>query len=131
MKKKFKLAKLVRDNIVPLTIRNGSSPKYRKLSNKEYKIELILKLREEITEVSPDLGREELLQELADINEVLKYLMGVLKIDNETLQKIQRKKTRKVGGFDKKHYIDYIDCDENDPWFKYYAKNPNKFPEIK
>lgn len=33
--------------------------------------------------------------------------------------------------FKKGLYVDYIEMDENHPWFGYYRKNADRYPEIK
>ena len=128
---KFKFEKLVRDEIVPQIISNGSVPKYRKLSSKEFRNALIDKLKEEIKEITPYLEKDEMAEELADIKEVVNYLTISLGIDNKTLRSIEKKKSKKNGGFEKQYYIDYVECSENDPWLNYYLKHPDKYPKLK
>lgn len=93
--RKFKFTKLVRDNIVDQIEKNGGKAYYTDLDTDDFVHELKLKLLEETMEV-PESTREELIQELADIQEVIDNLVEALEVDKEDLKVIQEKKREKV-----------------------------------
>lgn len=95
--------KLVRNKIIG---RNGEKPVTRVLSDEEYKIELKKKLLEECNEVINANNREECIEELADMLEVL---ISLAKVEDRTLEdiiEIANKKKEKRGGFDKKIFLE-------------------------
>lgn len=129
--RKFKFQKLVRDKIVPLIKSNGSTPRYRKLNNKEFQEELIAKLKEEVEEIPRNPDKKTMAEEIADLKQVISYLERSLDIPQETLDKIEKEKNEHNGAFDQQLYIEYVECDEKDPWMDYFLKNPDKYPQMK
>ncbi len=130
--RKFKFSKLVRDKIVENIISVGNKPNWRKLSNKEYLQELKNKVLEEALEVPKCTNNQELIKELADIQEIIDNMLGTLKVSKLEFKEIQNKKNEKAGSFKKKLYIKDVETgDEETEWVKYYLANPDKYPEIK
>ena len=72
--------KLVRDNIPEIIKSKNETPFIRILSDNEYKRELFRKLTEECNEVISTSKKDELLEELADVLEVVRALA---KTENE------------------------------------------------
>lgn len=99
------MAKLVRDNMIKIIKKEGKSPKYKILSKKEFIKELKNKLIEESLEVKKSKSKKELLLELADVNEVFSHLLKSLKISKKKLKKVQSKKRKKKGSFNKKIFL--------------------------
>lgn len=128
--KKYKFAKLVRDNIVSDIQRVGNNPVFKVLDNNEYVSELQKKLSEEASEIV-SASKEELLGELADIQEIIDNLINALDISKQDLKTAQDKKNSKAGSFKEKHYIDYVETDSESEWAKIYDKSPHKYPEVK
>ncbi|AMW30798.1 MULTISPECIES: nucleoside triphosphate pyrophosphohydrolase [Arthrospira] len=93
--------KLVRDRI-PETIRqSGGKPEIKVLSEAEYRIALRNKLREEAEEVQ-ESDDASLLEELADILEVVESLRKSYNISDEQIQlKVDEKRAQR-GGFEQK-----------------------------
>ena len=107
--------KLVRDNIPDIIEKNNEVPVTRILSDDEYKKELYKKLNEEVKEVINSKTKEEILEELADVLEVLK---SIAEFNNKTLEDvidISSKKRLKRGGFKKRIFLE-----------KTYHKNDKK-----
>jgi len=127
--KKFKFSKLVRDKIVSGIKSVGNVPHYRVLNDTEYIEELVKKLAEESSELTKSPA-EDLLPEIADVQEIIDNLLKALKITKITLKIEQARKNKKAGSFKKKEYIDYVEANENSEWFDYYQKNPEKYPEM-
>ncbi len=97
--------KLVRDNIPNIIVENGGVAYTRKLSDEEFKHELIKKLNEEYNEVVNSNGKDR-LEELADMLEVIKYLAIVEGSSLEEVIEISKVKSLKRGAFDKKIYLE-------------------------
>lgn len=128
--RKFKFAKLVRDKIVDSAISNNQIPHYRVLKKKEYILELQRKIVEEAKELPDVKETEEMIKEIADIQEVLDNLTEVLRIKPGEIKKAQEKKNKKAGSFQKRIYIDTFEVPEDSEWINYLTANPEKYPEI-
>lgn len=128
--KKFKFAKLVRDNIVSGIQTAGNKPVFKILNIDEYKLELLKKLAEESNELG-SASKEELLGELADLQEIIDNLLDAVGISRQELTDAQIKKNLKAGSFKNMHYIDYVEAEEESEWGRFYLKNSHKYPEIK
>lgn len=106
MKKKYN--KLVRDKIPEIIERNNETPHIRILDDEEFKIELEKKLYEEYQEVLLS-EKEERLEELADMIEVIKALSEIENSNLEEVIEISKKKSLKRGSFKKKIYLEDVD----------------------
>jgi predicted house-cleaning noncanonical NTP pyrophosphatase (MazG superfamily) len=100
MKKVFN--KLVRDKIPEVIKDDGYTPAVKKLSVAEYKKALLEKLIEEAQEIKKSKNKDELINELADIQEVLTAIYEVNKIHCSDVTKNARKKREKRGAFKKR-----------------------------
>lgn len=130
--RKFKFSKLVRDKIVEGIISVGNKPNWKILSDSEYIQCLKDKIVEESQEVPRTTNQEEIVKELADIQEIIDNLLEALNISREKFLEIQMAKNEKNGSFKKRHYIEDVETsDEVTKWVKYYLDNPNKYPELK
>lgn len=96
--------KLVRDNIPEIIQKTGGKPVTRILSEKEYLIELINKLKEEVAEFEEDHS----VEELADIQEVIYALRDATCIHSSELEKTRQKKATKNGRFKKRIYLEDV-----------------------
>ena len=95
--------KLVRDKIPEIIKQNeGRSCKTRILDNDEYLVELNVKIQEELAEYleSGDI------EELADIEEVLRAILDSKGISHEEFEKIRQEKVNKRGAFKDKIYLE-------------------------
>ena len=98
--------KLVRDKIPEIIESNeGIKPKTRILETTEYLKELNIKLKEELNEYleSGDV------EELADLEEVLRAVLDAKNVSYEEFEKIRNKKVEKRGAFKKKIFLKYVD----------------------
>ena len=94
--------KLVRDKIPDIiNADNGCTCETRILNDEEYLRELNTKLQEELKEYleSGDV------EELADLEEVLRGVLKVKNISYEQFEQIRLKKVEKRGAFDDKIYL--------------------------
>ncbi len=98
--------KLVRDRIPEIILQNdGKKAHTRKLSKSEFTQELYRKLQEEISEVIEAKNKEEILSEIADVEEVLSALMEIKGIQKGEVVKVQKKKKKERGGFSDRIYL--------------------------
>ena len=100
--------KLVRDKIPRIIENNGENAIIKILDDCEYKIELERKLYEEYEEVINSKTKEDRIEELADMIEVIKAL---LKLENSTIEEcmeIALTKSEARGAFNKKIYLEKV-----------------------
>ena len=94
--------KLVRDKIPDIIKHNdGKKAVIKILDKKEYLIELNKKLQEELSEylVSEDI------EELADLEEVLRAILELKQVSYEEFEKIRLSKVEKRGSFKDRIYL--------------------------
>lgn len=100
--------KLVRDKIPEIIESNGEFCKVRVLSDEEFLFELNKKLEEEVKEYL-ESGE---IEELADIEEVLRAILDAKKCDHDEFEKVRIEKAEKRGAFKKKLFLETVK-DEN------------------
>ena len=93
--------KLVRDNIPHMIRSQGETPHIRVLEQEEYLYHLESKLDEEVGEYH----RDQNLEELADILEVVYALAEANGSTKEALHALYQKKHDARGGFEKRIYL--------------------------
>ena len=98
--------KLVRDNIPDIIANNGEEAVTSVLGDDEYKLELYKKLLEEANEVINSKNSDEIIEELADVLEILKSIaeLNGKKIDD--VVEVTRQKRLKCGGFEKRIFLE-------------------------
>ena len=107
MEKKFH--KLVRDNIPDIILNNGGDPIVRVVSsNDEYFSCLKKKLLEECNEVLSSKSKSELVEELADVLEVVYSMSKYLSISKSQLETVRIDKSQKRGSFDKRIFLEKV-----------------------
>jgi len=96
--------KLVRDKIPEIIKKNNETPITRVLSDEEYLKELNIKIQEELKEYleSGDV------EELADLEEVLRAILDVKKVTYKEFEEIRNKKVEKRGAFKEKIYLEGV-----------------------
>lgn len=94
--------KLVRDKIPEIIRKNGETPTIRILESEEYLQELNKKLMEEANEYLADGS----VEELADIEEVLRTLVELKGISYEDFDKIRKSKREKRGAFKDRVFLE-------------------------
>lgn len=97
--------KLVRDKIPEIIESNNESCKTRILTDEEYLIELNKKIREELNEYL-ESGE---IEELADLEEVLRAILDAKKCSYENFEKIRQSKVHKRGAFKNKIFLESTD----------------------
>lgn len=127
----FQYKKLVRDNIRKFHEDKGHRVTGRMLRGADLRQALCEKLHEEADEVNGALSKDELIEEIADVRQLLDDLCREESITPEQIQAAQQAKALKKGGFLSGQYIDTVTIDdEDDEWVAYCRKSPEKYPEV-
>ena len=98
--------KLVRDNIPNKIKSNGEESIIRILDDEEYRSELYKKLLEESQEVINSKNKEEMIEELADVLEILKSIAELNDKNLEDIIEVAKQKRLKRGGFKKRIFLE-------------------------
>ena len=128
---KFKLDKLVRDNLRNIYESIGQKASYRKLTTDEHKSQLVRKIIEEVQEIQITDPVSDITDEIADIRQVLDDLMDLYGITEEQVEVTKQKTYNKKGGFIKGTFVETLELADDDEWVNYYRKRPDLFPEKK
>lgn len=97
--------KLVRDRIPDIIQKSGKVPLTKTLSDKEYEKELEKKAFEELNEYIEASVKEEKVEELADLLEIIHALASVNSVTIEEIEKAREQKWAERGGFDEKIFL--------------------------
>src|SRR6266567_2488610 len=103
--KKIFYNKLICDKIPEKIHSLGSECETLELSQVEFEKELIKKVSEEASGLLAAKSDQEILEEMADIADVLDEILKVKKISREQLIGQQQKNFEKKGAFEKKLYL--------------------------
>lgn len=103
--------KLVRDRIPEIIESKGSTPYVRILDRSEFVSELKAKLVEEAEEVSKTENRQQLVEELADVKEVLNALYAAAEISESEVEQVRIEKAETRGGFDQRLMLEKVEED--------------------
>jgi len=101
--------KLVRDNIIDIILKNNEIPGYKILNDEDFIIALKEKFIEESKEIIETKTKDEVINELSDILELVGSLSKQYNISEEELKNKKEGKKTKRGGFDKKIFLEYSD----------------------
>ena len=102
----------------------------KELSRGEKLFHLKQKMLEEAEEVFDAKSREELVEELADILEVIDGIRKFADISEEEILEQKRTKLEKSGGFEDSRFCTSIKVPEGHYLVEYCRKNPKQYPEI-
>jgi predicted house-cleaning noncanonical NTP pyrophosphatase (MazG superfamily) len=98
----MKYDKLVRDKIPEILKEKKLNPVTHIADDKEY----IIKLKEKLLEEVNEFLKEDNIEEIADIYEVLDAIIENKNINKQDIEKIQEKKLDERGGFKNKIILD-------------------------
>lgn len=98
--------KLVRDKIPDVIESNNETAVIHILLEAEYKSELFKKLLEECSEVINSKSSKEVIEELADVLEIIKSIAELEGKSLDDVMEIADKKRLKRGGFNKRIYLE-------------------------
>lgn len=103
--KKIFYQKLIRDKIPEKMTRVGAAYEVRRLGKKEFEKELLKKVGEEASSIPKAKNKSELVEELADVLDVVEEIKRFKKIKTSEIKKTQKENIRKKGGFRKRIYL--------------------------
>lgn len=89
------------------------------------------KILEESQEVFDAKNNAELIEEIADVQEVIRVLLKTANISEEEVAKAQADKLQKRGSFEEGLFIHYGDIPIDNYWHEYCMNAPKKYPIIK
>ena len=103
--------KLVRDRIPEIIENSGKKANYRVLDEKEYRQALKDKLLEEVNEFLVAETKEEMIEELVDISDVLFYIKLAIynDYDHKYFRYIQDKKYAEKGTFHNRYFLESVE----------------------
>lgn len=127
----FRYHKLVRDNIWRWHEEAGHEVTGAQLEGEALRAAMTQKLHEEADEVTSATTRKELVEELADVQQLLDDLCESQGVDAAEVRKLQQQKRQKKGGFLEGYFIETVTMpDEDDKWVQYCREDPLKYPEV-
>lgn len=97
--------KLVRDRIPAIIQQAGKLPKTTVLDQDRYVEELKVKLLEEANEISKAEEHNEVVEEAADLLEVLHAFLDAKDISLEDIERARREKKEERGGFKERYFL--------------------------
>ncbi len=115
--------KLVRDRIPDLIADTESTIVVETLDRKSHILALKKKLKEEADEVAKAQSREQIIEELADLSEVMDALVLMLSIDRHEIDHVKRAKSLKNGGFDRGLFLKTIETKAGSAIAQYFQKD--------
>ncbi len=124
MKKTYKFDKLIRDRIYTKMLNQNSVVRLKQISKQSqllyyYKTKLV----EESNEASFAQSEEGLVEELADIVEIIHGIAYVLRTDFEAIEKVRLSKRQTDGGFVQGIIVDTVQIEEENELAPYYDAN--------
>ena len=128
--RKFIQNKLWRDKALEYSQLIGSKIHTKELSDEEYNDSLKDKLIEEAAEVKEASTNKDILEEMADVLEVLDALCHLHGISKDDLETCKQKKFLERGGFYHRKFVTVAEHRPNSFGEKYCLEQPEKYPEI-
>lgn len=100
-----KYNKLIRDKTVKIIEKDGEIAYWRILNKKEFLEALKKKILEETKELVRAKKREEIINEIVDVQELIDTLIPEIGLSKKQIQKLQKNKNKKRGGFKKRIFL--------------------------
>ncbi|MDV2682830.1 nucleoside triphosphate pyrophosphohydrolase [Alkalihalophilus lindianensis] len=91
--------KLVRDRIPAIITEGGKACRVERLDQSEFEKELRLKLQEEMTELIEAHSGAEVVEEIADVIEVMYALAALKGASPDEVERVRQRKHAERGGF--------------------------------
>ncbi|MCX5925436.1 MAG: nucleoside triphosphate pyrophosphohydrolase [Candidatus Dependentiae bacterium] len=122
--------KLWRDKAPQLMEAMGSIIHVQPLNDAEYAKQLKDKLIEEAQEIVAATNRQEIINECADVLEVLDAWYALHGITTTEVIAVQEKKRAERGGFFERQFVSIAQHEADSFGEKYCLASPEKYPEI-
>lgn len=125
---RFRVEKLIRDRMLEAMHRQGFQTFERVMDEREFQSRILDKLVEEAAEVRGASTRAELIEELADVHEVLLALMAIHGLSPDEIEARRLEKRAQYGGFDGRIYNEAVATNQDNAAATYYLARPDKYP---
>lgn len=126
---RFRVEKLIRDRLPAIMQADGLTTFERALPLPDFQAALAAKLVEEAREVAAAASRAELVEELADVAEVILALTAAHGIDAAEIEAARVAKRVARGGFDDRVWNAAVAAPEGSPALDYYLARPQLYPQ--
>ena len=124
MKTTYKFDKLIRDRIYTKMLNQNSVVRLKQVSSQSQLLDYYkAKLVEESNEAVSSKSEEHLVEELADLVEIIHGIAYILKTDFETIEKVRLSKRATNGGFVQGIVVDTVQIEEENELADYYHAN--------
>lgn len=128
--RRFRVEKLIRDRL-PQIMRDQSLTVFdRRMDTGEFIARLKEKLVEESREAAASDTRADLIEELADLAEVVAALTDAAGITPDEIEAVRLKKHAERGGFEDRVFNAAVEAPDGTPAIDYYLARPLQYPEI-
>lgn len=127
--RRFRVEKLIRDRLPEMMRAQGLTVEDRRLDDDAFRAALLDKLVEEAAEARAAGGPDALVEELADVLEVVRALLTLTGRSFEDLEAVRLAKHAARGGFDGRVYNAAVSAPDGAPGLDYYIGRPD-YPEI-
>lgn len=128
---KYRLNKLWRDlTAADLEENDGAIIERYILNDEEYRVQLGLKLEEEAAEVAAAKNKEELIEEIGDVLEVLDCIIALNNLDKQEIETVQKNKRDKRGSYLAREFVTIAQAVDGSYLHNYYLKSPDRHQEI-
>lgn len=126
----FKFNKLCRDKTIERMESGGAIMHWYRLQDEDFKDQLKQKLLEEAQEVIAAQSNTELIDELADILEVIDTFIQVCNISMQDIVAAQTSRRELRGGFEDRIFVTKAELPDTHSFLEYFLADPDKYPEI-
>ena len=130
MFRKFQQNKLWRDKAIDMAESKGSKIHWTRLEDAAFSEQLKIKFMEESQEVCATQSKEDLIEELGDILEVMNAFGSIYDFTLQDVCDVRDKKHQERGGFQGRKFVTIAECPTGSYLENYCLKEPKKYPEI-
>lgn len=128
MRLRFRVEKLIRDGLPAMMEAQGLTTFTRRLGDAEFVDGLKEKLVEEAREAQAAGSPDALVEELADVAEVMLALMAATGVSAEAVEARRLAKRAERGGFDGRIYNAAVEGEADGAAVAYYLARPDQYP---
>lgn len=125
---RFRVQKLIRDRLPAIMRAQGLKVFDHRLNDAEFVTALKDKLLEEAQEVVAAVGQADLIEELADVMEVIAALADASGVPLQAVEERRRAKRAERGGFDERVFNAAVEARDGLPAAEYYLARPTQYP---
>ena len=125
---RFRVQKLIRDHLPAIMRAQGLAVFDRRLGEAEFIAALKDKLLEEAQEAHEAAAPAELVDELADVMEVIQALASASGVNLDDVEARRQAKRAERGGFEARVFNAAVEASDGSPAAEYYLARPTQYP---